>query len=560
MMLRAAPFLTALLFLGPIAAGLAGTLMPAFGWLPALGGVALSLDPWRALLEAPGLGRAVLLTLGTGFAATLLSFLLVIGFCAATQGSRLARGAQTALAPLLATPHAALAIGFAFLVAPSGWIARALSPWATGWERPPDWATVNDPWGMALVLGLTLKEVPYLLLMAFAGLGQVRAAEGMRAAAALGYGPVTGWLKVVLPQLYPQLRLPLYAVLVFSLSVVDVALILGPGAPPTLSALVLRWFADRDLAMWFPAAAGALLLLLIVLGAILAWRIGERAVVRLGRRWIAAGHRGGDARLLCSAAPALMAALLATNAGALAVLIAWSFAGPWRFPDALPAAWTLATWQAQVQAIAAPAATTLVVALATTALALVLTLACLEAEQRHASRPGRRVLVLIWLPLLLPQLAFLFGWQVALVRLDLDGTLGAVVWTHLLFVLPYVFLSLADPWRALDPRYARSAASLGAGPLRVFLAVKCRLLLGPLLVAAAVGFAVSVGLYLPTLFAGAGRLTTLTTEAVTLAAGADRRILGAYAALQALMPLAVYAAAVALPAFLHRDRRGMRPA
>ncbi len=559
-MLRAAPLLTALIFLGPIAAGLAGTLLPAFGWLPALGGRAFSLDPWRALLAAPGLGKAVLLTLGTGFAATLLSFGLVVAFCAATQGRPLARRAQAALAPLLATPHAALAIGFAFLVAPSGWIARAMSPWATGWDRPPDWATVNDPWGIALILGLTLKEVPYLLLMAFAGLGQVRAAEGMRAAAAMGYGPVTGWLKVVLPQLYPQLRLPLYAVLVFSLSVVDVALILGPGTPPTLSALVLRWFSDRELTQWFPAAAGALLLLLIVLAAILVWRVAERVCASLGRRWIAAGGRGGQARLLRVGVPAVMAVLLVANAAALLVLITWSFAGPWRFPDALPVAFTLATWQAQVQAIAAPALTTLAVALATTALAMALTLACLEAEQCRGVHPGRRALALIWLPLLLPQLAFLFGWQVALVRLDLDGTLGAVVWTHLLFVLPYVFLSLADPWRALDGRYARSAASLGAGPWRVFLVVKCRLLLRPLLVAAAVGFAVSVGLYLPTLFAGAGRVTTLTTEAVTLAAGADRRILGAYAGLQALMPLAVYAAAVMLPAWLNRDRRGMRPA
>lgn len=560
-MLRAAPWLTAALVLGPIAAGLAGTLLPAFGWLPALGGTAVSLDPWRALFAAPGLPRAVLLTLLTGFAATILSFALVVAFCAATQGSALARRAQAALAPLLATPHAALAIGFAFLVTPSGWIARALSPWATGWDRPPDWATVNDPWGLALIVGLTLKEVPYLLLMAFAGLGQVRAAEGLRAAAALGYGPVTGWLKVVLPQLYPQLRLPIYAVLAFSLSVVDVALILGPGAPPTLSALVLRWFADRELTMWFPAAAGALLLLLIVLGAILLWRLGERIAVALGRRWIAAGGRGGAGRVLRLGAPVLMGVLLAANAAALLLLVAWSFAGPWRFPDALPAAFTLGTWRAQVQAIAAPALATLAVALAATGLALMLTLACLEAERRQGMRPGGRALLLmIWLPLLLPQLAFLFGWQVALVRLGLDGTIGAVVWTHLLFVLPYVFLSLADPWRALDPRHARAAAALGAGPWRVFLAVRCRLLLRPLLVAAAVGVAVSVGLYLPTLFAGAGRVATLTTEAVTLAAGADRRILGAYAALQALLPLAAYALAVALPAWLHRDRRGMRPA
>jgi putative thiamine transport system permease protein len=559
-MLRAAPWLTAALFLGPIGAGLLGTLLPAFGWLPALGGGAFSLDPWRALLAAPGLPRALLLTIVTGFGATLLSCLIVIGFCAATQGSPLARRAQAALAPLLAAPHAALAIGFAFLIAPSGWLVRAVSPWATGWERPPDWATVNDPWGVALVLGLTLKEVPYLLLMAFAGLGQVPAAAAMRTGAALGYGPAMAWVKLVLPLLYPQLRLPILAVLAFSLSTVDVALILGPGAPPTLAALVLRWFADRDLAMWFPASAGAVLLLLVVLGAMLAWRVAERLAARLGPRWIAAGARGGEARWLRLGAPALMGALLAAGAGSLLLLLAWSLAGPWRFPDALPSGWTLATWRAQAGAIAGPALASLLVALAATLLALGLALACLEAGDRHGRGAARRVLALVWLPLLLPQLAFLFGWQVALVRLGLDGTLAGVVWTHLLFVLPYVLLSLADPWRALDPRHGRSAAALGASPWRVFAAVKCRLLLRPLLVAASVGIAVSAGLYLPTLFAGAGRVTTLATEAVTLAAGADRRVLGAWAALQALLPLAAYGLAVALPSWLDRDRRGMRPA
>ena len=98
------------------------------------------------------------------------------------------------------------------------------------------------------------------------------------------------------------------------------------------------------------------------------------------------------------------------------------------------------------------------------------------------------------------------------------------MWAHLVFVLPYLFLSLADPWRALDPRYARTAASLGASPVARLLGVKLPLLLRPVLIACAVAFAVSVGQYLPTLFAGNGRVATLTTEAVTLAAGADRRV------------------------------------
>ena len=53
-----------------------------------------------------------------------------------------------------AAPHAAMAIGTAFLIAPSGWIARILRPWATGWTLPPDLATVQDRLGVALILGL----------------------------------------------------------------------------------------------------------------------------------------------------------------------------------------------------------------------------------------------------------------------------------------------------------------------------------------------------------------------------------------------------------------------
>jgi putative thiamine transport system permease protein len=156
-----------------------------------------------------------------------------------------------------------------------------------------------------------------------------------------------------------------------------------------------------------------------------------------------------------------------------------------------------------------------------------------------------------------PQISFLFSIQVLLIRLDVDGTMFAVVWSHLLFVLPYVFLSLADPWRALDPRYRRSAAALGAAPMRTLFAVKLPVLLRPILIACAIGFSVSVAQYLPTLFAGNGRVATLTTEAVTLASGADRRIVGVYTFLQSLMPLLGFALALAVPALVFLRRRAL---
>ena len=52
-------------------------------------------------------------------------------------------------------------------------------------------------------------------------------------------------------------------------------------------------------------------------------------------------------------------------------------------------------------------------------------------------------------------------------------------------------------------------------------------------------------------------MATLTTEAVTLAAGADRRVLGVYAVLQAALPALVYGLALGLPRLMHRNRRGL---
>jgi putative thiamine transport system permease protein len=170
----------------------------------------------------------------------------------------------------------------------------------------------------------------------------------------------------------------------------------------------------------------------------------------------------------------------------------------------------------------------------------------------------RRGLLLVYVPLLVPQVGFLFGVQVLFVRLGIDGTLFAVAWAHLAYVLPYVFLALADPWRAFDDRYRRTAAALGRGPLATFLTVTLPMLLTPLLVAAAIGFAVSVDQYLPTLFAGAGRVATLTTEALSLSAGGDRRVIAVYALLLAALPAAVFLAAIGLPAVLWRRRQGMQ--
>jgi putative thiamine transport system permease protein len=560
LVIRAAPALTIALFLLPIGAGLVGTLLPAFGYLPAIGGTEFNLDGWRRLIAYPGFGSSVKVTLAVGLLTSILAVALAFGFCAFAHGSAWMRRIGAWLAPILATPHSALAIGFAFLLTPSGWVVRAISPWLTGWTVPPDVATVGDAGGLALAAGLLLKEVPYLVLMIVGALHQVPVHQHLAIARSLGYGRAEAWVKVILPQIYPQVRLPIYAVIAFSLSVVDVALILGPSNPPTLAVLAVRWFTDADIRFYFPAAAAATLLLVLVVAVVASWFGGERIGIVLCRRWIARGGRRGGLAVGAGVAAAGVGIVFLLAAFALVGMALWSFAAQWRFPDVLPQAWSLANWMRRMQDLADPAARTLVVGALATAIALVLVLGCLENESRGHRRAGSGALWILYVPLLVPQVAFLFGAQVLLVRANFDGTLAAVIWAHLIFVLPYLFLSLADPWRAFDPRYVRTAASLGAAPAHVFFAIKLPILLRPVLIACAVAFAVSVGQYLATLFAGNGRFATLTTDAVTLAAGADRRVIGAYALLQALFPLLAYVAAAVVPALLYAKRRGMAAA
>jgi putative thiamine transport system permease protein len=185
----------------------------------------------------------------------------------------------------------------------------------------------------------------------------------------------------------------------------------------------------------------------------------------------------------------------------------------------------------------------MIIAIVASMIATALAIFCLEAG---ADRPKPRWIIILYVPLLVPQISFLFGVQLLWNWLWLDGTLIAVTLTHLLFVLPYVLLVLSDPYRALDPRIAIAARSLGANRMRTLLRIKLPLLARPIATAMAIGFAVSVGQYLPTVFAGAGRIDTLTTEAVALASGADRRLAGVIAfALTALPFLALALANIA---------------
>ncbi|WP_157954378.1 ABC transporter permease [Saccharospirillum mangrovi] len=555
------PTLILAVFLIPVGVGLAGTWLPAFGWFPALGQRQFTVQPWHDLFAYPGVSKAVGLTLLSGLGSAVLALSMCLLLLIAFYPSALFRRIERLLAPILSVPHAAFAIGLGFLIAPSGWLVRLFAS-ATGWpEYPPNWLTFQDPWGLSLLFVLTLKEAPFLLFMALASLPALKVRETLWLGRSLGYGRAKIWLTLLWPPLFSRLRLPFYAVVAYNLSVVDLALIAGPTTPPTLAVLVNRLFNDPDLLWRLPGAAGATALLLLTVLVIVTLRSLEPLVRAWRLQAVRSGRRRQTSMMLTTVAALALGIAALAYGGALVVLVLWSLAGQWRFPAALPA-FSLRFWQQAPEQLGSALWLTLSTGLSAAVIALVLVIAALENEVRlryqNVQFNTQRLLWLLYLPLLVPQIAFLFGFQVSLIWLNLDRHWWVLVWSHLVFVLPYTFLTLSGPYRAFDDRYTWLGLTLSGSRWRTWFGIKLGMLWRPIGYTLATGFAVSVAQYLPTLFIGGGRFATLTTEAVSLASGSDRRTAAAYALAQQGLPLIGFALAALAVGWRYRRHRALQ--
>jgi putative thiamine transport system permease protein len=532
--------------------------VPIGAALWAVGAQMLDAAAWQALWADPQTWRAWGMTLWTGLASTTLAWITVAhvlasGFIRQQLGRWLSH-----LPALLATPHAAMAIGLVLWLSPSGWALRLVSPGLTGFDAPPPWFTTQDPWGLGLIVALWLKEVPFLLWVAATQMQREDLRRRWQAeyalAQTLGRTPAQAFAQIIWPQLAPRLRWPLLAVLAYGLTVVDMALIIGPATPPTLAVLAWQWLSDADLLTQSQgvAAAGWLTGTVLVAGVLMVEALKALAAMRT---FASRGKRPQKtptwllhfSRRLPPQPNGMWTTLLTTYAAVWFALIVGSVSGVWPFPQVWPELWTLGAWQ-QVASSAHTVWTTLGLGVASASVCLLWSVAWLELAPRRwqqALQPW------FMLPLVLPSVLWVVGLYSLALHTRLEGQWLGLSLAHAVMVLPYVLFALVPAYQAVDPRQAALVASLGHGLWVYLWRVKWPLLQRAIASAWAVGFAVSVAQYLPTLYVGAGRFATVTTEAVTLAAGAQRSLMSAYAALQMLLPIAAFA----LAAWLGRPRR-----
>jgi putative thiamine transport system permease protein len=448
---------------------------------------------------------------------------------------------NTPLSFMLAVPHLAFAIGFGFLIMPSGLLARLIGLTA-GWVLPPLWATTHDSYAIALTIALVAKETAFLLFVLVNVLARDDIAQRFisqrHIAFGLGHSNFSIWKKLFIPQLVAHLIWPVVIVFIYAATVVDMSLVLGPTQPPVFADIIWADINSADPAQNARGAAGAVFISLLAAACLALVFIFSKAIMPMFKRWMTRGpSRTGS--LLVRDIHIGQTKWVAMNGLYIAIIVALvllSFASLWPFPSLLPETWNSDAWKTVVQH-AAPLITSLVLAIATSVSALIMLLLWLENSPR---RFDRGILVLSVLVLGLPALLIGLGQYQLFLRLQLTGTMLGLLLAHLTPVVAYMFIMLNGPYRSYETKWRDAATGLMATPLHFLLQVKWPMLKSPLLSSLAVGFAVSFAQFVPAQLVAAGRYSTLPMEAVTLSSGSNRALTAAFALLLMLPPLLVF--------------------
>jgi len=318
------------------------------------------------------------------------------------------------------------------------------------------------------------------------------------AAAALGASPWQVLRTVTLPALAPGIVSAASVVFLFCATAFGVVLTLGGLHYSTVETeiyLLTTQFLDLRSA----AALSILQLLVVTVLLALAQRTRARREQALGRvsaRSATRSVRRADLPVL-----SVTAVVLVLLAAPLASLLVDSLR--------VDGGWTVQNYRAlggtgTGNALLVPVWTALAnswrVAVDATLLAMLLGLSVAVVVTRTPrGRRERRALGVLdnvfMLPLGVSAVTLGFGFLITLDQppLDLRGSPWLVPIAQAMVALPLVVRTVAPVLRAVDPRQRQAAASLGASPLRVLATVDLPLVWRPMLAAAGIAFAVSLG-------------------------------------------------------------------
>jgi len=211
--------------------------------------------------------------------------------------------------------------------------------------------------------------------------------------------------------------------------------------------------------------------------------------------------------------------------GPLACLGVWSLAERWTAASPFPQRFGLKYWSRMLTGdFLEPLRLGVMIAVAVTALALVLAVPLGYALARLRV-PGRAMVLLAFLmPQAFPQLPVFASATREFYRWGLAGTVGGVVLVHLVGALVFAVWTMTAVFRAMAPELEEAAWNLGASTTRTFVTIALPLATPGVVASAILVFLYSLDEFTGTLLIGAPFVTTLPVYMYTASQGYELQI------------------------------------
>lgn len=213
------------------------------------------------------------------------------------------------------------------------------------------------------------------------------------------------------------------------------------------------------------------------------------------------------------------------------LLLIWSVAGRWPWPQLLPETYSLRTVKELLFGAAKlPELLISSILLATVVAFLSTIVGILTARATELYRFRGKLFVRFGslLPLLIPGTVFTMGIQITLINMRLTDTVAGVVLVHLIMAVPYSITIMTDVTALVGAKYEQQAMVLGAKPLRAFFQVTLPALLPGILSSMSMAFIISYSQYFTTLMVGGGRIKTISLVLVPYIQSGDRSLSAVY--------------------------------
>ena len=530
--------LLALLIITPTFFGFLGFFLPSFGYFPIIGHHNFDLSYFYSSFNLPGILKSFKLSIFTGFCSTILALFFSQVILLNFFQTKIYNYIRMIIAPLLAVPHITMAVGLIFLFSPSGLIFRLTSPWLTGFDRPPNFFIIPDEYGVFLILGLLLKETPFFLLLSMSAIEQLPTRQVFNVGKSLQHSSFSTWFILIFPLIYKKLRLVIFIVIAFAASVIDMSLLLAPSTPSTLAIRIFQIYQGSEVDSIFVASNLALIQFCIIIALILFWIFLEK-IIKQNFIYIFVIKILTRKKSLFKDSLFIVAMVL-FSLSIIGILCSffWSVSENWYFPNFFPNSFSFDNIKIFFYQHQSTVWTSVYISFLVSFLSIILILVWVELTEIINVKYFYFEWI-IFTPLFIPQISFLIGLQSFLVTLKFQSFLLPLIVVELLYILPYCFIILAPALREIKKEFIKVGSSLGKNRFERLLFIKIPLISSTLLTSFGIGMIVSLSLYTPVYFIGAGRVNTLTIEAVNLALSGSRQDLGLATVFQVTIPILI---------------------